>query len=142
MNRAVLLPLLIPALVGVVTLAVLPMLAHGQGAALAPASYTTTLTPRDVPSGLIGGWGLTLDTDGRFTTKHNGELVVEGYYTLQADHITFTDERGPRACLGPTGGSGTYGWALVAGQLTLVVIEDACPGRAAVLSSQPWARQD
>jgi len=142
MNRAVLLPLLIPALVGVVTLAVLPTPAHGQGAALAPASYTTTLTPPDVPVGLAGPWGLTVDSDGRFATKHDGELVVEGSYTLQTDRITFTDERGPLACQGPTRGSGTYAWALLAGQLTLRVVEEACPGRAAVLSSQPWTRQD
>jgi hypothetical protein len=142
MNRRVLTPRLIAAVLGVITLAVLPTHAHGQGAAFAPASYTTTLTPADVPVGLAGPWGLTVDSDGRFATKHDGEPVVEGSYTLQADRITFTDERGPLACQGPTRGSGTYSWALAAGHLTLVVVEDACPGRAAVLSSHPWTRQD
>ena len=142
MSRSLLTPRLIAALMGLITLAVLPMHAHPQSAVFAPASYTTTLTSADVPLGLAGPWGLTVDSDGRFATMHDEELVVEGSYPLQADRVTFTDERAPLACQGPTRGSGTYSWALVAGQLTLRVVEDTCPGRAAVLSSQPWARQD
>jgi hypothetical protein len=108
----------------------------------APGRYTTTLAPRDAPLGLSGAWGLSLDADGRYTTSHVGVVVVEGRYTLQPDRLVFADERGARACQGATAEPGSYSWTLDAGQLVLAPIEDACPGRAAVLSSQPWARQD
>lgn len=93
---------------------------------------------------LTGHWELKLVDESRYTvtSTRDGEVVVEGRYTLMQDQIVLTDEQGSLACLRPETESGTYKWAFEKEALTLTPVEDECGGRNVILTSHSWLKQD
>ena len=120
-------------------------------ATLPAGTYGTTITEVDVPAAFpaeaiplfIGQWQTTFSEGGRFTIAKDGEVVVEGRYTVTTDQLIFTDEKGPMNCADAgEGPSGTYQWNLDGKTLPLTLLEDDCLGRVTVLTAHPWSRQD
>lgn len=89
---------------------------------------------------LQGRWGLKLANDSRFAVFKDGEVVVEGRYTVEENQLEFTDDKGPLACRAEQA-TGIYKWALDGKTLTLALVEDMCDGRKAVLAAHPFFKQ-
>ncbi len=89
---------------------------------------------------ISGRWGLKLADDSRFTVFLDGEVVVEGRYTVEENQLEFTDEKGPLACRAEQA-TGIYKWALDGKTLTLTLVEDICDGRKGVLAAHPFFKQ-
>ena len=49
--------------------------------------------------------------DGRFTIRRDGEMRVEGSYSVESDRLALTDEGGVWACAGPESRTMTYAFA-------------------------------
>lgn len=84
-------------------------------------------------------WTLNFKSGGKYTIVRNGAIVVRGKDTITAKRITFGSEKGIYACLG-TFASGTYSWTLKSSKLTLKSVNDRCPGRKIILTSQPLTK--
>lgn len=89
---------------------------------------------------LPGSWGLKLADDSRFTVLNDGEVVVEGRYTVEENQLEFTDEKGPLACQAEQE-TGIYKWALEGKTLTLTLVDDKCDGRKGVLAARLFLKQ-
>ena len=48
---------------------------------------------------ITGPFTVSFETDGKMSVSREGEMVVEGVYTVDKDQITFNDKRGPMACV-------------------------------------------
>jgi hypothetical protein len=140
---------------GLVTVSHLPPLPKLQG------SYTTVITPEDLPAGfgstnlsaddiafLSGEWQLNFiqdsHSDGHFTMTKNGEaMILNGRYTLSNNTIAFSDESGPAACnrdLRQNYLTGTYRWGHSGDELAFLVVDDKCGGRTIVFGTHPWVK--
>ena len=89
---------------------------------------------------ITGPFTVSFETDGKMSVSRDGEIVVEGVYAVEKDQITFTDKRGPMACV--DAGPGKFQWKFDGKALTFKAIEDPCGGRANALTSQPLTKQD
>ncbi|HSU12899.1 hypothetical protein [Longimicrobium sp.] len=106
-------------------------------------NYTVTLADSDVPSampadahaGLVGAWTVAIHPGNHFVATFKGNQVVEGHYEVNGNQITFpVGESGEYACTDPA----TYTWRRSGNQLTFAQVgQDACAGRAVVLTSHP-----
>ena len=83
---------------------------------------------------------VSFESDGKMSVSREGEIVVEGVYTVDKDQITLNDKRGPMACI--DAGPGKFQWKFDGKALTFKLIEDPCGGRANALTSQPLTKQD
>ena len=109
-----------------------------SGSSLAGSTFTTRLTAEEAAQAprTAGMWEVSFAEDGGFTVTHDGEGVVQGRYTVEGNRLTFTDESGPLACDQPA----AYEWSLSGSELTMTRVEDACEGRAGVLSAHPLTK--
>jgi hypothetical protein len=96
----------------------------------------------DFPRGTYtaGEFTIFFGDKGKFRVSLGGEVQVEGEYTIEKDRLTLTDKSGPLAC-GDGTEKGTYRWKPEAEMLTLIKVDDQCPGRSAALPAQPWKRK-
>ena len=121
---------------------------QSQDSSLPPGVYTTTLTAKDLPSDfpippdyLIGKYETTYTKDNRYRVVKDGELAVEGRYTLTEERFVLTDEKGPVSCARiPGWATGTYKWKLDGNKLIFTAVEDKCPGRKVGLTARPWEK--
>jgi hypothetical protein len=108
------------------------------------ASITTSLAvaASSFPGGdyVAGQVMLHFDQSGHMRLTKGKQALVDGTFTVQADHISLTDKSGPMACAKGEE-TGVYQWKLEHDALTLTKVEDACDGRSGDLVAQPWKRQ-
>ena len=112
------------------------------------ATLFTTLSSARVygddkfPAGkfITGPFTVSFESDGKMSVTREGEIVVEGVYTVEKDQITLTDKRGPMACI--DAGPGKFQWKFDGKALTFKLIEDPCEGRAGALTSQPLNKKE
>lgn len=88
----------------------------------------------------VGPFTVSFESDGKMSVTRDGEIVVEGVYSVSKDEITLTDKKGSMACL--EGGPGKFQWKFDGKALTFKTIEDDCGGRASALTSQPLVKKD
>jgi hypothetical protein len=88
----------------------------------------------------VGEFTVNFGSDGTTTVSRQGEVMVEGVYSVTKDEITLTDKRGPMACI--DAGPGKFQWKFDGKALTLKTIEDNCGGRASALTSQPLVKKN
>ncbi len=89
---------------------------------------------------MAGPFTVSFEADGKMSVSREGEIVVEGVFVLDKDQITFTDKRGPMACI--DAGPGKFQWKFDGKALTFKVVEDPCGGRANALTGQPLTKKD
>jgi hypothetical protein len=111
--------------------------AAAAAAAGAPLYGTfTTVIKTAQGAQLVGAWQIALLSNGAYTIKRNGTVLIRGRDTETATTISFGHETGPAACTGTQSGA-TYRWSLRAGLLRLTAVRDGCPGRRVVLTTHP-----
>jgi len=101
--------------------------------------------PFDLPNGpsLLGRWRISFSPDGTYEiARQDVGPVVTGFFELDGERITLTDESGLLACtVGPDGetdvSTGTYRWELIGTErLSLLPIEEQCQSRRILLSTR------
>lgn len=105
-------------------------------------AYTTTLGESDPvvrDEGMSGIWSMELRPDGTQlisppATFRDGSRQLSGIAFSVVDS-TFRTNAFVELCTSV----GTYRWALSGDRLTFTPIDDECPIRLALMSSQPWA---
>lgn len=110
-------------------------------AALACALSAAGLSAADkLPTGTFvsGDWAVTFSPDKTYHVTQNGDVVVEGTYSVAHNQAVFKDTQGRYAC---SASDGKYTWKLEANALTFVKVEDDCNGRVGVLTGGPLTRQ-
>jgi hypothetical protein len=108
-------------------------------------TYRTTLEGGRsfVRNGLRGRWSLHLRPDGRLIFEPPSSFEFRNYGRV--NDMSFR-RVGPgrieiiRGFVTHCTGFGTYGWRLQGSRLTFELVEDDCPARRIVFSSQPWLR--
>lgn len=96
---------------------------------LPTGDYLVSVKPTDSLPAIAGDWHIVFEPNGAYRVMRNGGVVVLGEYRAVGDTLRLTDKSGDMAC-GDTAGPATYTWkALPDGSLTLVAVEDPCPGR-------------
>lgn len=93
------------------------------------------------PAGTYGSGDFTVafGSDGTFRVSEKSDAVVEGSYTVEADRITLTDKQGRYACVAE--GPGKYSWKQNGQTLAFTKVDDSCPGRERILTTQPWTKR-
>lgn len=81
---------------------------------------------------------LTFDSTGAFRYLKGSRLMVQGEYVVRDSTISFTDEKGPDACVGTARNPGTYGWQQAGSALWFHTLHDPCPARIQGLADQAW----
>jgi Protein kinase domain len=116
-----------------------PLSAGGSAAGLTGAYETRISGQTAEDAGLTGTWRIRFLPGGAVRTTWNGVTVVLGRMSVTERRVTFTDDAGSMACLGPEV-SGDYRWALQGGRLTFTLSRDRCTGRRIVLLMHPWVK--
>lgn len=102
-----------------------------------PLHGTFTTVIKNAPDDqLDGAWQIALLSNGRYTIKRNGTVLIRGRDTETTTTISFGHETGPAACTGALGAA-TYRWSLRAGLLRLTTVREGCLGRHVVLTTHP-----
>jgi len=103
--------------------------------------------PTDLPDGMsfAGRWIVSFNADGTYVgERQDVGVLVSGTYDVSGNEVTITDDGGLVSCANPVAAtvpgddisSGTYEWAKIDNNLTLVPLEDGCGGRVVLLSSR------
>lgn len=101
-----------------------------------PASTLATSTSAPDARALAGEYTFTIGSDdfvGRLTPDGTAKLFVEGQldaagtYSVEGDEVTVVDEESGVGDF--CAGEGRYHWALDGDQLSMTLIDEACPGR-------------
>ncbi|HEX6747552.1 MAG TPA: hypothetical protein VF092_09715 [Longimicrobium sp.] len=109
-------------------------------------TYTATLVDADVPAsapadmrtGIVGPWEVTFDGNGHLTARFNGNVMVEGPYTINGSQINFGgDDTGEYACHS----AATYNWHAAGNELHFQKVNDSCDGRAMAITSHAWTKR-
>ena len=87
-----------------------------------------------------GGYTLLFEKSGKFRYLKGDRLMVEGEYSTKGNDISFTDQRGVDACLGPGRDTGRYRWKGDEDALSFRKIDDSCDDRTRGLAGQEWKR--
>ena len=104
------------------------------GGAFPHGSFTASLAGQS-PAFLNGGWKLTFQPGGAYTTAHPAsEVVARGKVVVSGGTVTFGKETGSLGC----STAGRYRWTYSGGSLCFVKVADACGGRAIVLTAKPF----
>ncbi|CAN5718717.1 hypothetical protein BH24CHL4_BH24CHL4_16210 [soil metagenome] len=113
--------------------------------------YSVTIGREDIPSDLADGssfagrWIISFNADGSYSgERQDVGVVVTGEYEVNGNEVTITDQEGLVSCSNATAAtiqeddisSGTYEWAMIEANLTLVPLNDECGGRVVLLSSR------
>jgi hypothetical protein len=113
------------------------LVAVSAAAAGRPLHGTLTTVIKNAPDDqLDGAWRIALLSNGGYTIRRNGAVLIRGRDTETATTISFGHEAGPAACTGPLGPA-TYRWSLRAGLLRLTTVHEGCLGRHVVLTTHP-----
>jgi hypothetical protein len=130
-------------LVGVVALSVHPNFNVGASPSPIPlrGTWMTTVASADrsiTTNGMNGQWIIVFTEAGVLdVTPPASYLGPRNGYPFQVSGDTLrTDLLSADVCSGLSPGS--YRWVIEAGTLRFVTINDACAGRAALLTSSPW----
>jgi hypothetical protein len=124
------------------TLAAVVLAAAGAGSAAAaggrfPSGSFTASLSKQSPAFLNGGWKLTFEPGGAYTTAHPpGEVVARGKLAVSGGTVAFGKETGALGCAT----AGRYRWTYAGGSLRFAKVSDACGGRAIVLTARPFRR--
>lgn len=108
-------------------------------------AYKTTLTAADLPGAppgaaekLSGNWTVSFAADGTFSVKQDADEHVKGTYTSSGDQFTLTDTGGDLACLGDDT-RGVYRMTRSGTSVKFTTVkDDACAGRAGVLTAKAF----
>jgi hypothetical protein len=103
---------------------------------LAETDFATTVAD-SLRRSTAGAWGIAFHQGNHMAVTHNGREVMQGAYQVNGNQITFSEDTGPYACRTP----GTYTWQMSNGQVTFTRVQDACVGRALILTSRPLPRR-
>ena len=76
-------------------------------------------------------------TDSSFVTTSDGSVVVKSVCKISEDSLTISDYDGQYACQDMTG---RYKVSLKDDIMTLVLVDDACEGRANNLNNSKWRK--
>lgn len=113
--------------------------------------YSVAIGREDIPSDLADGfnfagrWIISFTADGAYSAERQDVgVVVTGAYEVNGNEVTITDNEGLVSCANPSAvtiagddiSSGTYEWAMIGTNLTLVPLDDGCGGRVVLLSSR------
>ncbi len=109
--------------------------------------YKTTLAAADLPGAppdavekMAGAWTVTFSPDGTFSVQHGADEHVKGTYTSSGDDFTLTDASGDFACLGAET-QGVYRITRSGPSAKFTTVkDDACAGRAAILSAKAFEK--
>lgn len=71
----------------------------------------------------------------------NGQQVILSDYRVSQNEIEFSNDRGVFACIGKVS-TGRYKWRFEGVGMTFTNLDDECPGRISVLTSNPWQLKD
>lgn len=107
-------------------------------------TYSKTLTATDVPDGydyMVGTLITTFRSDGSWDTRQDGQLRVNGLFTISGSQLSITDGGGYWSCAQVNAATGTYTWSFNGTNLTLTVISDDCSGRQIGLTTKPLVKQ-
>jgi hypothetical protein len=106
--------------------------------------YTTNIKPADIIEDAHSGlWDIAFLPDGRYLLYEHGELSLTGNFTADVDQVTITEDSD---CDVPEPGvhggdlTSTYRWSADGTTLRLTAVEDGCPIRQNILTSNPWTR--
>jgi hypothetical protein len=107
--------------------------------------YTTTIADADVPasasadlrSAIVGPWVIAFGSNGHAMVTYNGRQVVDAPFSVSGNTLTLSDDSGDYACHS----TGHYSWHATATELHLTKLDDACDGRAIVLTAHALVRQ-
>jgi ferric-dicitrate binding protein FerR (iron transport regulator) len=120
----------------------------GPGTSPSPTSfvtlrgtYMTTLNSTDAAvtsNRMAGDWTIQFGSGPIMTVTAPPDFTgTRSGYTFHVSGSQFrTDLFGEDVC--STLLPGTYQWSLIGGQLTFTLVDDSCPGRAALLTSATW----
>lgn len=124
---------------GVLTALAMALPGCGGGDRFPSGTYDTRIAGSR--SELDGDWSLTFGPAGDYRVSRDGQLAMAGRYARDAGEITVTDESGPLKC--PPGlTTGRYRWQSRGPGLSLSPLDDACAGRRALLTRQPFTRRN
>ena len=109
------------------------------------ATYTTTIVAGDIPAGapadaaaqLVGAWTIAFGNNGHALVTFNGRQVVDAPFTVNGNELVLTQDTGEYAC----NSTARYTWHATATELHLTKVEDACNGRALVLTKHALVRR-
>jgi hypothetical protein len=107
--------------------------------------YSTTVKPADIVEASHSGlWDIAFLPDGRYFLYDQGHLSLTGHFQVSGEQVTITDDSD---CAVPEPGvhggdeTSTYEWSVSREDLRLTPVEDGCPIRENILTSEPWTRQ-
>lgn len=99
----------------------------------APEPTESEAAPLDaVPDELVGTWRISSSRVVEYTAdretimREDGEVMVQGSFTIYPNTIVLNNESGPLAC---QTGPATYEWEVSDDVLTLTAVSDDCDGR-------------
>lgn len=116
-----------------------------------PGSYTMSVAEEDIPENVpaeargnfVGKWQMTLSNEKKYQISRDGNMLVQGSFSVSAEKLTVTDEDGVLACTAQPGTeTGTYKWAYKDEKLSFTAVDDKCEGRRFVLSLRSWQKED
>jgi hypothetical protein len=106
-----------------------------------------TVACADFPKGTFvnkgpdgANWGFTFDGKGKLSVALDDKEVVILDYKVTKDEIEFSNETGPIP--NKDAGPGTYKWKLDGKKLTFTEVKDGSQGRAKVITSGSWQKQE
>lgn len=106
--------------------------------------YATSIKPADIVEAAHSGlWDIGFLPDGRYLLYDQGHLSLTGHFTVEGDQVTITEDSD---CGEPEPGvhggdqTSTYRWSGGGTTLRLTAVEDGCPIRQNILTSESWTR--
>jgi len=78
-----------------------------------------------------------IQSDSSFVSGSNGEVLVRSTWKMSKDTITIRDYDGKYACQGQ---EGVYKVTVSSNEMTYVLINDACDGRAGAINGIKWTK--
>ena len=81
-------------------------------------------------------WTISFTTVEASVYKNDQQVILSDYRVSQ-NEIEFSNERGVYACIGAVS-TGRYTWRFDGVNLTFINLDDECPGRILVLTSNSW----
>ncbi|MEZ5277387.1 MAG: hypothetical protein R3F07_13480 [Opitutaceae bacterium] len=131
---------IIPRLLPIAWIAVLWISPANARQELSP-TYTATVVEREFkgvediePKEMAGIWLLQFLPGNAFVLLKDGEIMVDGYWTLKDDLLTLTRMTGPLVCSWDDAEKATYRVDIQGFSVAFRATEDVCEGRAAVLT--------
>ena len=110
---------------------------HGTYAVTIVAGDIPAAAPADMAAQLVGPWVLAFGDNGHALVSFNGRQVVDAPFTVNGNELILPTDTGEYAC----NSTARYTWHAMGNELHLTKVEDACDGRAVVLTAHPLVRR-